>query len=156
MEQQRLLHITWQRLVDDFAATCPRCGNTGENLDAAVDILQPVLAREGIHLLVEKKRILPLVFNQNPLASNRIFIEGKPLENWLSAETGQSKCCDVCGDNECRTLIYEGNAYEDVPVKLILLGILRAAVAIFHVELAQYADQEAPLCDRANNGKTPS
>lgn len=155
MEPKKLLHITWQRLVDDFSATCPRCSDTEKNLDAAVNILQPVLAQEGVHLLVQKQRILPLVFNQNPLDSNRISIEGKPWETWLSAETGQSKCCDVCGDNECRTLIYEGNAYEDVPVKLISHGILRAAEAIFHVELAQYTDQEAPLFDRTNNGKPP-
>ncbi len=153
MEQQRILHITWQRLVDDASATCPRCSDTGENLDAAVDILQPALSREGIHILVEKKRILPMVFNQNPLDSNRIFVEGKPLENWLHAETGQSPCCDACGDNECRTLIYEGNAYEDIPAKLIVLGILRAAKTIFHIEFAQYTDQEASFFDRTNNGK---
>lgn len=121
--------------MDDSSATCPRCSGTGENLDAAVDILQPVLAQEGIHLLVQKKRILPLVFNQNPLDSNRIFIEGNPLETWLNAETGKSQCCDACGDNECRTLIYEGNAYEDVPVKLIMRGILTAVEAIFHIQL---------------------
>ena len=153
MEQQRLLHITWQRLVDDSSTTCPRCADTGENLDAALDILQPVLAQEGIHLLVEKKMILPLVFNQNPLDSNRIFIEGKPLENWLNAETGKSQCCDACGDNECRTLIYEGAAYEDVPVKLIMLGILRAAEAIFHVKLAQYADDEDLFVDTSDTGR---
>ena len=153
MEQTFVLHITWQRLVDDASATCPRCNDTGKNLDTAVDILKPVLAPEGIHLLVQKKRILPMAFNQNPLDSNRIYIEGKPLENWLNAETGKSQCCDACGDNECRTLIYEGTAYEDIPAKLIVLGILRAAKTIFHIEFAQYIDQEASFFDRTNNGK---
>ncbi len=150
------LHITWQRLVDDFAATCPRCSDTGENLDAAVDILQPVLAREGIQLLVQKQRILPMAFNQNPLDSNRIFIEGMPLESWLNAETGTSPCCEACGDNECRTLVYEGNAHEDVPLELIMLGILTAAEATFHIELAQYTNQEVPFFRRTNTDTIPS
>lgn len=156
MKQKKILHIVWQRLLDDSATTCPRYGDTGENLDAAVDILQPVLAQEGIQILVEKKRLLPMAFNQNPLDSNQISIEGKLLETWLHAETGKSPCCGVCGDNECRTLIYEGNAYEDVPLELIMLGILRAAEGTFYVELAQYTDLDAPFFRKADNGKTLS
>jgi hypothetical protein len=135
MEQQKLLHITWQRLVDDASATCPRCSDTGKNLDAAVDKLRPVLERQGIQIVVQKKRILPLAFDKNPLDSNRISIGGKTLETWLHAETGKSKCCDACGDNECRTLLFEGNAYEDLPRELIVRGILRAVEAIFHIQL---------------------
>ncbi|MBN1548913.1 MAG: DUF2703 domain-containing protein [Syntrophaceae bacterium] len=133
MGKKPCLHITWQRLVDDFSATCPRCNDTEQNLDTAVDILHPVLVQKGIHILVQKKRILPMGFNQNPLDSNRIFIEGKPLETWLNAETGKSPCCDACGDNECRTLIYEGTTYEEVPRELIIRGILRAVEAIFNI-----------------------
>jgi len=90
------------------------------------------------------------------LDSNRIYIEGKPLENWLNAETGKSQCCDACGDNECRTLIYEGTAYEDVPAGLIVLGIVRAVKAIFQVELSQYADQKTLFSHKTDNGKTLS
>jgi len=132
---QKLLHVTWQRLLDDAAVTCPRCSDTEKNLYAAVNILQPLLAQQGIHILLQKKSILPLAFSQNPMASNLILIEGRPLENWINAETGKSKCCDVCGDNECRTLIFEENVYEDVPVKLIVRGILKAVGMIFNIQI---------------------
>ena len=62
-----------------------------------MDILQPVLAQEGIHLLVEKKRILPMAFNQNPLDSNRIFIEGKPLETWLMRKPEKANAAMFAG-----------------------------------------------------------
>ena len=149
MEQKKFLHITWQRLVDDFSATCPRCNETEQNLDTAGDILHPVLVRKGIHIFVQKKCILPMAFNQNPLDSNRIFIEEKPLESWLNAETGKSPCCDACGDNDCRTLIYEGRIYEDIPVKLIVSGILEALKAIFQIEL----DQSAVISSLRNTGE---
>ena len=135
MEQQKTLHITWQRLVDDFSATCPRCCDTEKNLDAAVERLRPLLAQQGIHVALRKKRLRPLAFNRNPLASNLLSIEGKALETWLQAETGTSECCDVCGDSECRTLIYEGFSYEGVPMELIARGILKAVEAIFQVRL---------------------
>jgi len=86
------------------------------------------------------------------LDSNRIYIEGKPLENWLNAETGKSQCCDACGDNECRTLIYEGRIYEDVPVKLIVSGILEALKAIFQIGF----DQSDVISRLSNSGKESS
>lgn len=135
MDQSKILHITWQRLLDDAVATCPRCSETEQNLDAAETLLQPLLAQRGIYIHLQKKRILPLAFNQNPLASNLILIEGRPLETWLQAETGKSKCCDVCGDNECRMLIFDGNVYEVVPAKLIMRGILKAAGTIFNIQI---------------------
>jgi len=132
---RKVLHVTWQRLVDEADATCPRCHGTEANLDEAVAVLRPLLAGQGIEILLQKKRILPLVFNQNPLDSNIISIEGKHLENWLHAETRQSPCCDACGDNECRTLRLEGKTYETVPVELIIRGVLRAVRTIFGVIL---------------------
>jgi len=132
---RKVLHVTWQRLVDDTGVTCSRCRETETRLDEAVTVLRPLLSGQGIEIILRKKRILPLAFNQDPLASNIISIEGKPLESWLQAETGRSPCCDVCGDNECRTLSFEGKTYEAVPVELIIRGLLRAVETVFGIKL---------------------
>ena len=67
--------------------------------------------------------------------SSKTRKKGRPLETWIQTETGKGKCCDVCGDNKCRTLIFEENVYEDVPVKLITRGILKAAGVIFNIRI---------------------
>jgi hypothetical protein len=131
---RKVLHVTWQRLVDGTDATCPRCRDTETHLDDAVAFLRPLLAGQGIEILLQKKRIPPLFFKRHPLASNVISIEGKHLESWLQAETGRSPCCDICGDNECRTLTLEGKTCEAVPVDLIVRGILKAVETIFGVK----------------------
>ena len=67
--------------------------------------------------------------------SSKTRKKGRPLETWIQTETGKGKCCDVCGDNKCRTLIFEENVYEDVPAKLIMRGILKATVTIFNIRI---------------------
>ena len=134
-EKQKVLRIKWQRLVDDSNSTCARCSDTEINLDQASNILRPLLEKQGIDIILLKKRILPLAFNQNPLDSNIIYIENKELESWLNAEIGKSQCCDVCGDNECRTLKLEGKTYEAIPVELIVRGITIAVESIFGIQI---------------------
>ena len=43
-------------------------------------------------------------FKEDPSASNRIWIAGKPLEEWIEAKVGASRCTSVCGDSDCRTV----------------------------------------------------
>jgi len=132
---RKILHVTWQRLVENTGLTCSRCHETEACLDEAIGALRPLLSGQGIEIILQKKRILPLAFNRDPLASNIISIEGKRLESWLQAETGRSPCGDVCGDNECRTLSFEGKTYEAVPVELIIRGLLRAVETVFSIKL---------------------
>ena len=66
-------------------------------------------------------------FRVAPGESNRIWIGGKPLEAWLGAQSGSSKCCSVCGDAECRTTELGGTVYEEVPERLIVQAGLMAA-----------------------------
>ena len=59
-------------------------------------------------------------FNQDPQASNRIWIAEQPLEEWLGASIGSSPCCSVCGDAACRTLECGNQSYDAIPPQLII------------------------------------
>lgn len=126
------LHVVWQRLVDDHGQTCDRCGATEASVETAVEKLSRALAELDIEVVLEKRTISPSAFRQDPLASNRIWIAGEPLETWLSASSGQSRCCDTCGDRDCRTLTIDGQTYEAVPVELIVKAGLLAGAQSLH------------------------
>jgi hypothetical protein len=121
------LHIVWQRLVDSRGQTCNRCGDTYEALQSAVTKLKAALAPLGLEPVLETKVINEELFKGEPSESNRIWIEGRPMEEWLDATVGASRCCSVCGESECRTIEVEGAVFEAVPEELILKAALIAA-----------------------------
>ena len=116
-----MLKIEWQRLVIDDE-TCPRCGSTEEELDRAVSILKS----EGYSIELSKKQISKAEFDAAPLESNRVLINGKTIEELLSAKTGSSCCCDACGDADCRTVEYNSKTYETIPADLIIEAVRKA------------------------------
>lgn len=121
------LTIQWQRLVEN-GETCPRCGDTGEEVRKAATTLGQALAPTGIEVRLVEVEIPMAEFEKAPLESNRILIEGRSIEEWLGGEAGQSPCCDVCGPNDCRTLTVDGQTYESIPADLIVrAGLLAAA-----------------------------
>lgn len=125
------LTIQWQRLLNDKNQTCPRCSETGETVNIGVLKLKSALAELGIEVELIQKSIDFSVFKNNPLQSNSILINGKLLEDWIGGETGKSKCCDVCGDSECRTISFGENTFESIPENLIIkAGLLAAAELI--------------------------
>lgn len=121
------LHIVWQRLVNSRGQTCNRCGHTYEALQSAVAKLKVALAPLGLEPVLETKEIDEELFKGDPSESNRIWIEGRPMEGWLDATVGASRCCSVCGESECRTIEVEGAVFEAVPEELILKAALIAA-----------------------------
>ena len=121
------LTITWQRLVDATGSTCPRCAGTQEEIQQAVDRLRAALEPLGVRPVLEMREIDPAAFLQQPDQSNRIWIGGRPLEDWLGARIGSSQCCDACGDEECRTLEIDGTSHEVVPEALLVRAGLIAA-----------------------------
>ena len=120
------IKIVWQRLVDDQGQTCDRCGGTEQELDKAVRFLQKSLAPGGVRFIVEKKGLAAGEFAQDPSQSNRIWVDGRLLENWVGAEVGQSPCCGPCQGAECRTLEVDGARHETVPAELIIKAGLLA------------------------------
>jgi len=128
------LEIRWQRLVDETSRTCPRCGETEEELQRAYLKLKEALHPLGIEVTLIKKELTLEDFKDNPLESNKIFIAGRTIEEWLGAKTGESKCCDVCGDEECRTIILGENTYESVPSSMIIKAGLMAAADLLPLD----------------------
>jgi hypothetical protein len=122
----KLLPITWKRLVTE-GETCPRCASTQQNVVSAITKLEAVLRPLGIQPLLETLAINDATFRPDPSESNRIWIAGKPMEEWLGASVGKSSCCSVCGDLPCRTIEVGGTTYETIPEDLIVRAALVAA-----------------------------
>ncbi len=137
MSQTKTLTIKWQRLLYD-GKTCPRCGSTESEVERAVTVLGQTLKPLSIDVVLEKGELSVEQFKQDTLQSNAIWINGRLLEDWLGAQTGQSECCDVCGPNDCRTMTVAGDVHEVVPVELIVKAGLLAA--------AQLVDQKTCGC----------
>lgn len=121
------LIVHWQRLVDDQGQTCDRCGATEKAVDEAARQLQTALAPLGLDVELKKSVIDPATFARKSAESNRIWIGEEPLEQLLGAQVGTSKCCGSCGDNECRTLVLDGQTHEAVSARLIVQAGLIAA-----------------------------
>ncbi len=123
------LPIIWQRLVSTGGATCLRCDATHRHLERAVAKLRDILKPLNIEPVLELRELDDKSFRASPGESNRIWIAGKPLEDWLGARVGSSTCCSVCGEAPCRTMEVEGVVFEDVPESVILKAALIAAAA---------------------------
>lgn len=114
------LPIVWQRLVNTHGRTCPRCHGTGEEVLRAVERLKAALAPLGVEPVLQTVELDEGAFQAEPSESNRIWIGGKPLEEWLEGQTGSSRCCNECGDNDCRTVEVGGKSYEVIPEELLV------------------------------------
>ena len=118
------LRIEWKHL-DVAGDTCNRCYDTGENLHNEVKRLNRSLKPRGIEVeFIETK----LDATQIP-QSNVILFNGVPIEEVLDikvAENYCASCTDLLGtDTYCRTIIYEGNEYEDIPARAIRQAALK-------------------------------
>jgi hypothetical protein len=120
------LPIVWKRLVVD-GHTCERCGATSGQLQRAIEKLEAALRPLGIQPVFETQAIDERTFKAQPSESNRIWIAGRPMEEWLGAEVGMSRCCSVCGESDCRTLKFAGQTFETVPAELLIKAGLIAA-----------------------------
>ena len=121
------LTIRWQRLVDESGRTCDRCGTTGQSVEEAYQLLKQSLAPLGFEVELQSRAIDPDTFAKNPIESNRIWIGDDSLEDLLGAEVGQSRCCSVCGESECRTVTVDGETHESITTPLIVKAGLTAA-----------------------------
>ena len=127
MNNMKILKIEWHRLMAD-GQTCPRCWDTGKEVEKASRSLEQSLAPLGIKVVLEKHELTFGAFQQDPSKSNRILINGRLLEEWLGLKAGQSPCCGACGDAECRTVEGNGKIFETIPADLIVkAGILAAS-----------------------------
>lgn len=127
----KTLPIVWWRLVNAEGETCDRCDATYRELQRAVARLTEALLPLGIEPTFETRAIGPDEFEADPRESNRVWIAGRPMEEWLGAEVGGSPCCDVCGESECRTVSLGGVTFEAIPEEIVIRAALLAASASF-------------------------
>ena len=127
------LPILWQRLVAE-GKTCDRCSATYQEMQRAIEKLRQSLHPLGIEPRLEIREIDEPSFKANPSESNRIWIAGRPMEEWLGASVGSSRCCSVCGTSECRTVEVEGTTFETIPETLFLRAALVASSQLLSVD----------------------
>lgn len=120
---KKVLTIVWQRLISK-GNTCPRCGSTEDELDKAIIQLKNTLSPLGIEVILKKVEITLEEFKKDPLKSNQILLNGRLLDDVINAKTGESKCCNVCGDEKCRTVEIEEKSYETIPSEIIVKSAL--------------------------------
>ncbi len=153
--EMKLLKIEWQRLVDEKGQTCQRCGSTEKEVQKAFQSLKQSLVPLGIEVTLEKKAIDPSTCAKDVLQSNRIWIGGRTLEEWLDAQVGKSVCgfcCAELGDEvRCRTVEIGEQVYETIPANLIIQAGLLAAAELRKTETsgkskAEKSSKEKPCC----------
>lgn len=120
------LPIIWQRLVVD-GRTCDRCSATYQEMQRAFGKLKEALRPLGIEPTLDVREIDEKAFKAAPSESNRIWIGGRPMEEWLGASVGSSRCCSVCGESECRTVEVGASTFEIIPETLVLKAALVAS-----------------------------
>lgn len=121
------LPIIWQRLVTSDGRTCDRCSVTYQEMQRAFGKLKEALRPLGIEPTLDVREIDETAFKANPSESNRIWIGGRPMEEWLGARVGSSRCCSVCGESECRTVEVGATKFEIIPEPLFLKAALVAS-----------------------------
>jgi hypothetical protein len=141
----KMLTITWQRLLLE-GETCSRCAATETAVEAAAATLRQVLAPMGVQVVLEKEALDQAAFAGDPLQSNLIRLNGRPLEAWLDLQVSQSPCCGPCGDAECRTVEADGTVHEAVPAALIIKAGLLAASTLLA------GGSGAPCCPSGPSG----
>src|SRR5512134_1755927 len=103
-------------------------------MERAITKLRQSLRPIGIEPTLEIREIDESSFKAKPSESNRIWIAGRPMEEWLGATVGSSPCCSVCGTSECRTVKVEGTTFETIPEKLFLKAALIASSELLSAE----------------------
>lgn len=121
------LPVIWQRLVNAEGRTCDRCHATFGEIERGMAKLRAALLPLGIEPTLEIREIDLRSFSADPQQSNRIWIAGRPMEDWLKARVGSSPCCSVCAGSECRTVAVEDTVFEVIPEALFLQAALAAA-----------------------------
>ena len=125
----RSLPIVWQRLVAE-GRTCDRCAGTQLEVERAVTVLERTLRPLNIQPELVTTTIDQESFEAKPGESNRIFIAGQPIEEWLQGRVGSSRCCSVCGESDCRTVEVGGTTFETIPERLIIKAALIAVAEL--------------------------
>lgn len=137
----KTLKIEWRHLEVE-GETCNRCYDTGENLTQEVKRLSRTLQPQGIEVELSETKLDDTQIPQ----SNTILFNGVPIEDILNIKVSENYC-DSCTsllgtETFCRTVMYEGNEYEEIPAK----AIRQAAYKVLGLEEVKTAPAENSGC----------
>jgi len=123
----KALEIEWKHLDVD-GKTCDRCAGTGDEIRQVVNRLHEECARQDVHIKLKEVKLSDREIGE----SNRIFINGIPLEEIIPETTVSQNDCPSCSDllgssTCCRTIIHAGKEYETIPQKLIREAVCKIA-----------------------------
>lgn len=120
------LSIEWKHFDKD-GATCKRCSQTGDNLNAVIKKLKNECASKNVEIEFQETK-LP---DSRMAESNQILIDGILLENLIPNTTTGVNYCDSCSDLiddpegcNCRTVNQGENVYEEIPPNLVKQAIM--------------------------------
>jgi hypothetical protein len=121
------LEIEWKHLDVD-GKTCARCNGTGDEIRQFVNFLHEECAMQDVHITLKETKLTEKEIEE----SNRIFINGIPLEDILPETTVSQNVCSSCSDligssTCCRTIIHIGKEYETIPQQLIREAVCKIA-----------------------------
>lgn len=119
--------IEWKRLVRQ-GRTCERCGDTGATLRKVIRELNASCGSKRARFRLKTTR-LPTT---RMAESNRILIDGRPLEHIVPGATVTKTDCPSCADltgqpAQCIALTVDGRTHEAVPAELIRSAVCRVA-----------------------------
>jgi hypothetical protein len=119
------LAIVWQRYVGD-SGICPGCRATQHELEEAISTIQHVLGPFGIEPQLEVRSMTETQYRATPEQSNRIWIAGKPLEQWLNGTVRYR-----ASRSPCRMVEIDGMTFAAIPHRLIVDAAILAASDFF-------------------------
>lgn len=137
----KTLKIEWRHL-DVAGDTCDRCYDTGENLVQEIKRLNRALQPKGITVELTETKLDDTKIPQ----SNTILFNGVPIEDILDIQVSENYC-DSCTnllgtETYCRTVMFEGNEYEEIPAK----AIRQAAFKVLGIEEEKKAPAGGSCC----------
>lgn len=124
-----VLEIKWRRPVSG-GEPHPLYTPAEEEILTAVSLLESSLSPLGIEVSFVKEELSAGQFENDPLESNRIWINGRRLEEYVLAETKKSPCCGGCGSSGCGPGEAAGPARETSLAELIVQAGTEAASKI--------------------------
>ena len=121
------LTVEWQRLVEN-GDTCDRCQVTGDILHDTIERLNRECQARGWEIRLTETALGP----ESIANSNRILVDGKPLETFLPGAKNATNHCRSCSEmigtqTQCRTLEWAGGSHETIPESLLRRAICRVA-----------------------------
>ena len=126
-----VIKLTWQGLVSKNGEICEGCNKTYLNIENALTKLEPLILSFGIKIILEKKELSEEDLKKDPMSSNRIFINGEPIEEILNLEVGKGTPCKLYNDFKCRTIIDGDKETNEIPEKLIIAALFTKIKEIF-------------------------